>query len=254
MSWMRKSILVAAVVIFAAALLPAEQLKVANGDPLVYQDGWYYVGGRFNATLDNVSVYLFCSDFNHVFYWNRGYTVNLTPIYGDIQHRTYYGPVADNDWQIYNDWPIYNYTAVQRYMMAAWLTTQYAPFFAHWEDDENKKQAAGIQTAIWWLLLPQNHDYSGWKTPYVGDYTDTWLRKATDAIAQDDLNDPTDPFYRYFRIVSPLNPDYKDTLQVPQEFIVQVTPEPATLLLLGGMLIWVGLGMERRRRGRSKEQ
>ena len=252
MSWMRKSILVAAVVIFAAALLPAETLSVTQGNPLVYQDGWRYAGGRFNAKLDEVSVYLFCSDLNHVFYWNIGYTVNLTPIYGDIQHRTYYGPVAGDDWEIYND----QYTAVQRYMMAAWLTTQYAPFFANWEN-ENKKQAAGIQSAIWWLLLPKNHGYPDWKTPYWGrdnSYTDIWLSKATDAIKQPDYDEASDPFYRYFRIVSPLNPNYKNTSQVPQEFIVQVTPEPATLLLLGGMLIWVGLGMERRRRGRSKEQ
>jgi hypothetical protein len=204
---------------------------LVHADPTLVIQSWdrqVLGGGRGKATLDGDPIYVYCIDFAHSFAFNTAYTVNVTPLYDpNFANKTRYGNVPDNGWYYANN----TYTALQRYMMAAWLTTQYAPYFADWGNSVSQFQAKGIQSAIWILLDPQG---SPWP-PTGGNYND-WLTAATNIITQPDYDDPGDPFYRYFRVISPqeLNSDR------PQEFIVVVTPEPAAILLLGSVLLLIG--------------
>jgi hypothetical protein len=185
-------------------------------------------GGRAKATLDGDPIYVYCIDFAHVFAFNTAYTVDVTPLYDpNFANETRYGNVPLNGWEYANN----TYTALQRYMMAAWLTTQYAPYFANWGNPVSQFQAKGIQSAIWILLDPQGDP----SPPREGNYND-WLTAATNIITQPDYDDPGDPFYRYFRVISPKEPNSDR----PQEFIVVVTPEPAAILLLGSVLLLIG--------------
>jgi len=204
---------------------------VAYADPILIVESWdpqVLSGGRAKATLDGVPMHIFCVDFVHGFAFNTAYSVDVTPLYDpDFANQTRYGNVPDNGWQYANN----TYTALQRYMMAAWLTTQYLPYFADWSDPNNQYQAKGIQSAIWILLDPL-----GPPAPSTGGNPNDWLTAATSIITHPDYDDPGDPFYRYFRVISPQSP----TALRPQEFIGEVTPEPAAILLLGSVLLIIG--------------
>jgi len=212
-------------------------LVVHSSDPLVSIGG--LGGGRFRATLDGVPVYVFCVDFNHSFQFGTTYSVDITPLYGDLAGQTRYGAVPLDGWNYANN----TYTATQRYMMAAWLTTQYLPYFADWSSSSNRYQARGIQSAIWALLDPAGSPHA----PSAGN-VNSWLQAAISTIGQPNYDEPTDSFYRYFRVVSPSNP----SALRPQEFIVVVTPEPASVLMLGGVLVLLGTGLVLRRRAASR--
>ena len=212
-------------------------LVVHSADPLVNVGG--LGGGRFRATLDGTPVYVFCVDFSHNFRFGVAYSVDVTPLYGDLAAHTRYGAVPDDGWNYGNS----TYNATQRYMMAAWLTTQYLLYFADWSNASNRHQARGIQSAIWTLLDPAGSPHA----PSGGNRND-WLQAAVTKIGQPDYDEPTDPFYRYFRVVSPSDP----RALRPQEFIVVVTPEPASVLMLGGVLMLLGTGLLLRRRTSSR--
>jgi hypothetical protein len=212
-------------------------LVVHSADPLVDVGGWG--GGRFRATLDGTPVYVFCVDFSHNFRFGVAYSVDVTPLNGDLAAQTRYGAVPDDGWNYGNS----TYNATQRYMMAAWLTTQYLPYLADWSNASNRRQARGIQSAIWTLLDPAGSPHA----PSGGNRND-WLQAAVTKIGQPDYDEPTDPFYRYFRVISPSDP----RALRPQEFIVVVTPEPASVLMLGGVLMLLATGLLLRRRTSSR--
>jgi hypothetical protein len=212
-------------------------LVVQYSDPLIVIGG--LGGGRFQAVLGNDPVHVYCIDFSHYFKFNSPYWVDVTPLYGDVAGQTRWGSVGISGWTFANN----QFTALQRYMMAAWLTTQYLPFFANWSDPNSQYQAKGIQSAIWALLDP-----SGVPNPPASGNRDYWLQQAMHTITLPDYDEATDPFYRYFRVVSPQIP----TANTPQEFIIQVTPEPASFVLITGALGWLGLTRLRQRRGAKR--
>jgi hypothetical protein len=212
-------------------------LVVHSADPLVNVGG--LGGGRFRATLDGTPVYVFCVDFSHNFRFGVAYSVDVTPLYGDLAAHTRYGAVPDDGWNYGNS----TYNATQRYMMAAWLTTQYLPYFSDWSKPPNRYQARGIQSAIWALLDPAGSPYP----PSAGNRND-WLQAAIATIGQPNYDEPTDSFYRYFRVVSPANP----AALRPQEFIVVVTPEPASVLTLAGAMALTAVVLLRRRHSFSR--
>ncbi|MGB9605606.1 MAG: hypothetical protein ACP5U2_08025 [Bryobacteraceae bacterium] len=214
-------------------------LIVHAADPQVTVGG--LGGGRFRATLDGTPVYVFCVDFAHSFSYNVTYQVDATPLYGDLAGETRYGALPVNGWNYGNNL----YTATQRYMMAAWLTKQYAPYFADWSSSANHYQAQGIQSAIWALLDP-----AGSPSPPSGGNRNHWLQAAVAAIGQPSYDDPTDPLYRYFRVVTASSP----TALSPQEFIVVVTPEPASILTLASALAALGVGLATRRRAAARSR
>ena len=236
-SKLRKVLLFGLLGVVLAAYADPVTLVVYSADPRVNVGG--LGGGRFRAELDGVPVYVYCVDFNHRFSTGTTYWVVVTPLYGDLAGQTRYGAVPDDGWNYANTL----YTATQRYMMAAWLTTQYLPYFADWSNASNRHQARGIQSAIWTLLDPAGSPHA----PSGGNRND-WLQAAVTKIGQPDYDEPTDPFYRYFRVVSPSDP----RALRPQEFIVVVTPEPASVLMLGGVLMLLGTGLLLRRRTSSR--
>lgn len=239
LKWGRILVGAALAILATCAQADPVQLIVQSSDPMVSVGG--FGGGRFRALLGNMPVYVYCVDFAHTFQYGHSYWVDVTPLTGDLAAETRYGAVPLYGWNYANG----QYTALQRYMMASWLITQYAPYFADWSSSVNRYQAQGIQSAIWTLLEPR-----GAPTAPNGGNRNYWLQAVTTAIQQPDHDDPADSFYRYFRIVSPAGP----TALRPQEFIVVVTPEPASLLMLGGVLGLLGVGiLVRRREGaRSK--
>jgi len=204
---------------------------LVHADPILVIQSWdpnVLGGGRAKATLDDDPIYVYCIDFAHGFAFNTPYTVDVTPLYDpNFANETRYGNVPFDGWQYANN----TYTALQRYMMAAWLTTQYAQFFNDWGNPESQLQAKGIQSAIWILLDPQ-----GPPSPATGGNFNYWLTAATTIITDPNYDDPGDPFYRYFRVISPQEPNWAR----PQEFIGVVTPEPAAILLLGSVLLLIG--------------
>ena len=182
----KAKLLTGVALLFGATLVHADPILVIQSwDPQVLS------GGRAKATLDGDPIYVYCIDFAHGFAFNTPYTVDVTPLYDpNFANETRYGNVPFDGWQYANN----TYTALQRYMMAAWLTTQYAQFF------------------------------------------NDWLTAATTIITDPNYDDPGDPFYRYFRVISPQEPNWAR----PQEFIGVVTPEPAAILLLGSVLLLIG--------------
>ncbi len=234
-----KSVLAGMVLALLATAAKADPvpLVVQAGDPQVNVGG--LGGGRFRALLNGEAVYVYCVDFAHVFEYGRTYWVDITPLTGNLAEETRYGGVPLDGWNFANG----QYTALQRYMMASWLIMQYVPYFADWSSSANRYQAQGIQSAVWALLDP-----AGTPNAPTGGNRSYWLRLAAAAIQQPDYDDPTDPFYRYFRVVSPAD----RTALRPQEFIVVVTPEPASVLLFSGVLACLGLAARVGRRPRSK--
>ncbi len=235
----RGKVLIAALLTMLATAAKADpvQLIVHTGEPQVNVGG--LGGGRFRASLDGVPVYVYCVDFAHAFQYGQSYWVDVTPLTGNLAAETRYGGVPSDGWQYGN----HQYTALQRYMMAAWLVAQYAPYFADWSSSANRYQAQGIQSAIWTLLDP-----AGTPNPPNGGNRNYWLQSAQSAIQQPDYDEVTDPFYRYFRVVSPVDP----TALRPQEFIVVVTPEPASVFMFAGVMACLGLSAWAGRRLRIK--
>lgn len=210
-------------ILLCVGLLRADPMPLTlhYSDPLIVVGG--LGGGRFGGYLGGDPVHVYCIDFGHYFQFGKPYLVDVTPLYGDIASETRYGSIGLGSWNYANN----QFTALQRYMMAAWLTTQYVPFIANWNNSNSQYQAKGIQSAIWALLDPQ-----GVPHPPTAGNRDHWLQAAISIIGLPDYDDPTDPFYRYFRVVSPQYP----TANTPQEFLIVVTPEPGSLWLLAGAL------------------
>lgn len=229
-------------------------------------------GGQFNAKLftnnaNPQNIVVSCVDYLNYFNYGNGtnsqgvpnnsWNVNLSSITSGSNisntrfgtwESTYGGtpdfdPVSTGNGAV--NAGINALTALQRYQMAAWLTTQYGTNGML----PNSNDAKGIQGAIWRLLNPVDTSAtggdpsSGPDSPnYVNSYSNTWLIAAWNARAN-----LTDAFYSRFRVITqsplgtsnPFNGSGTD-LRKYQEFITEI-PEPGHLALLAiclGGLFW----------------
>ena len=206
------------------------------------------VGGKLLA--------LYCIDFqNSVFIPSQVYTANLTPIVNGSDLSNTVNGRPSSAWApgdavkpvvfqrtsfTITSTQSLTPTALQRYQMAAWLTTRYALPGA---------DRTAIQYAIWQALAVKAP--AGEKKPVSVLPTATGktltdmnnlLKQAADFVA----NHYSDQFFSGFRIVTQVLPIYLHGVSQVQEFMV-MTPEPATLAAIVAALFCLMVFWKRRK-------
>ncbi|HET9440316.1 MAG TPA: hypothetical protein VFO52_09100, partial [Longimicrobiales bacterium] len=160
----------------------------------------YYVGpylGAYGPGFSN-EIVLNCVDFFHEITIGQTWTANLTNLGSGDLSTTRFGAEFSN--------------SAARYRQAAYLTTQYA--------GRTNTQIAQIQATIWRLF--DNNPYASPPSPG----TDYWLNLARNNYQSIDANRVT--------VITDVN---RQLASSAQEFIhYQVTPEPATMIMLGSGL------------------
>jgi hypothetical protein len=240
-----KSIVLSAILL-SAPMLAGTWIEVSNGPGRITT---YNGGGRFDAKLYDSktsqtalsSIYVTCVDFLNVFSYGERWQVNLTKIDGTQSlATTRFGGAVNNNGNA-NNFDNYKgvYNALDRYRMAAWLTSQLPNYLA----SSNNRKA--IQGAIWYLLDPlgtpnaPKDGGSAW-TSLHGQ----WLTQAiTTGLSQ------SAAFYSQFRVVSQVNVSVLGNGYSTryQEFITTVTPEPSTWAALGLAMLCVVYFARRRK-------
>jgi PEP-CTERM motif len=176
-----------------------------------------YVGayrGQIGSGPGAATVDLFCVDYLNHSWVGATWTANRTSLGGGTDlSNTRFGGLTNS---------------LVRYRMAAWLTTQFAA--------APPTQWGDIHATIWHLMTPTSPNYSA---------DSQWL-----AAAQQFYDTNTnEKYWNRFQVLSDvaMGPEVLGAARRGgiQEFII-VTPEPATILLLGtGLLLVVGLGYKR---------
>ena len=210
-------------------------------------------GGQFNATLtsDPTQVLvLYCVDYaNDLVNGDSVYVSTPNPSVSpdDGLKNTRYGQTPTADFTYFNAGPG-KLTALDRYVLAAWLTQQYVfpivPGAVTTADDQ-------IQNAIWTLLT-----VSGTSGFPFGDAAGdgTYITQAKQWLGAESASNLA-AFESDIRIYTSTNTTPYTGLACPpgswvsgsQEMIgvVDPTPEPATLAMLGAGLLAIGLARKR---------
>ena len=203
-------------------------------------------GGRFQGAIDGgPTLNVFCVDFQNSISGFTTFSAFLSDA-SDLT-KTRFGTTASNGFS-YPAAPPPTLTALDRYTLAAWLTTQYTfPF--NGQTPAPTSDDVAIQTAIWVLLAQTG------ASPAINPdqaTVDTWLANALNFKN----NNPAGfaGIQASMRIVTSADVVNATNryLSGQQEFIYvsggsgDVVPEPATLALLGVSLI--GIAILRRRR------
>ena len=189
------------------------------------------------STKTGQKVSLNCVDYFHHVSVGNVWTVNVTNLgaaaaNNSLLSTTRYGSVAPGSSNLPN--------VLNLYKQAAWLTLQYDPNPA---SSPNKTRA--IQSAIWALFNPLTVGAEPW---FNGDGPSTygmfdsqwWVAQA--GLAQNALSNSE---LKYFSILT--DNTYPQAAGSAQEFVIHVTPEPGTVVLMLTGLAAVILVVRRRR-------
>jgi hypothetical protein len=188
-------------------------------------------GGRFQMSLDgSPSFSVFCDDYQNIIsQFNTSFSAWESDA-ADLS-KTRFGTLAPSGFS-YNPPAL---TAIQRYTMAAWLTTQFT-FPTSGGNPAPTDADKGVQTAIWTLLsqtgaspsvVPNQATLDLWLGNALAHKDDAVIRSAMRIVTTQDVAVARDRFH-----------------SGQQEYIF-LTPEPTPYLMIGSGLL--ALALRRRR-------
>jgi hypothetical protein len=221
MKALRALVLTLTLAVFAVTAEAQVEVTLTGAGSTVY--GGVYVGPYTASIPGFASIDFYCNDFINSVRIGDTWNANMTSLGSFIAEQTRFGQYYGNP-------------ALDRYKQAVWLTMQFGAFTGL--PTATRGAAYGtIHEALWRtftddLALP-NTSEPNWNASYDGTSYAQWMTDAENA----DLSGIN---WDYWYVVTDVNT--VDGVGGKQEYLTYVTPEPATIFLMGTGLVAV-LGM-----------
>jgi len=208
----------------------------AYGSVYIGNYGFSFVQGPYGtySSLPGLSGHFdaWCVDFDNSVSLGNVWDVNLTLLTESSLAQTRLGaPTPGGEGFSFTD-------ALLRYRKAAWLTTQFA-LYANAPAAARASAWGAIHSAIWNITNADNPQPTtvSWATGV--NSRQYWIDRANLASNYNSIN------LGQYAVMS------ATTQQTRQEFLVYVTPEPVSVILMGSGLVGIGLAGLRRRKKRN---